>query len=319
MNGLPKVLVTGATGFVGSALVRCLTERAQSEVICASRSADGNGGACRHHDLLDSQQLPQLDDVHVIVHTAARVHVMVEHLQDSLGAFRAANVTGTLALAMAAAASGVRRFVYISSVKVNGEETHADHPFSALAKPAPQDEYGLSKLEAEQGLRKIELETGMEVVIIRPPLVYGPGVKANFHSMMKWLYRGIPLPLGAIDNKRSLVALDNLVDLLITCTTHPAAAGQTFMISDGEDLSTTELLTRTAFALGKKPRLISVPPVILQVLGRAAGKRKVAQRLCGSLQVDISATCRRLDWTPPVSVDQGLKLSVRAYLAEADN
>jgi UDP-glucose 4-epimerase len=241
-----------------------------------------------------------------VVHLAARVHVMNDTEADPLAAFRQSNVESTLALATQAAQAGVKRFIFISSVKVNGEHTEPGHPFRADDAPAPQDPYGISKMEAEAGLRAIAQQTGMEVVIIRPPLVYGPGVKANFASMVHWLQRGIPLPLGAIHNRRSLVALDNLVDLIITCIDHPAAANQTLMVSDGEDLSTTELLQRMAAALGKPARLIPVPQRLLEWGAALLGKQEVAQRLFSSLQVDAQTTCQLLGWKPPVSLDQGL-------------
>ncbi len=227
---------------------------------------------------------------------------------DPLAAFRQTNTAGTLHLARQAAAAGVRRFVFVSSVKVNGEGTAEGSPFTAADAPAPQDPYGISKMEAEQGLRQIAVDTGMEVVIVRPPLVYGPGVKANFATLMRWLQRGIPLPLGAVtDNRRSLVALDNLVDLLITCIHHPAAANQTFLVSDGEDLSTTALLRRMGQALGKPALLLPVPPALLALGAKVLGKGDVAQRLLGSLQVDITHTRETLGWTPPIGVDEGLR------------
>lgn len=258
-----------------------------------------------------------LEEISTVVHCAARVHVMTDTAADPLTEFRRVNVQGTLNLARQAAAFGVQRFVFISSIKVNGEATKLDQPFTADDEPAPLDPYGISKMEAEQGLRKIAAETDMEVVIIRPPLVYGPGVKANFQAMMRWLARGIPLPLGAIHNRRSLVALDNLVDLIVTCVDHPAAANQTFLVSDGEDLSTTQLLQRMGEALGKPARLIPVPSVLLKLGAALVGKPAVAQRLCGSLQVDISKTRQLLGWTPPLSVDEGLKRAAEGYLREA--
>jgi UDP-glucose 4-epimerase len=197
--------------------------------------------------------------------------------------------------------------MFVSSIKVNGEATQPGCPFTADDAPAPLDAYGVSKMEAEQGLREIARQTGMEVVIIRPPLVYGPGVKANFAAMIRWLQRGVPLPLGAIHNQRSLVALDNLVDLMVTCLTHPAATNQTFLVSDGEDVSTTELLRRMGQALGRPARLVPVPASILKLAAALVGKRDVAQRLCGSLQVDIEKTRKLLGWTPPLTLDQGLR------------
>jgi len=258
-----------------------------------------------------------LRDVNAVIHLAARVHIMHDTAADPLTAFRAINVEGTLNLARQAAAAGVIRFVFVSSVKVNGEATLPGQPFTADDVPAPLDAYGVSKMEAEQGLREMALETGMEVVIIRPPLVYGPGVKANFAAMMRWLRRGVPLPLGAIHNQRSLVALDNLVDLIVTCLTHPAAANQTFLVSDGEDVSTTELLRRMGQAMGRSARLIPVPASWLKLTAALVRKQDVAQRLCGSLQVDIEKTRRLLDWTPPLSLDEGLRKAAKGYGHEA--
>lgn len=257
-----------------------------------------------------------LVDKHVVIHSAARVHVMNDQSADPLAEFRKVNVDGTLHLARQAAAAGVRRFIFISSIKVNGEGTVLGKPYTAMDTPSPQDPYGISKMEAERGLREIAQQTGMEVVIIRPVLVYGPGVKANFRSMMNWLNKGVPLPLGSIHNKRSLVSLDNLVDLIVTCIDHPAAANQTFLVSDGDDLSTTEMLRRMGQALGKRARLIPVPAWCLETGAALLGKRAVAQRLCGSLQVDISHTCDTLGWTPPVSVDDGFRAAASAFLNE---
>jgi nucleoside-diphosphate-sugar epimerase len=219
-----------------------------------------------------------------------------------------------LNLARQAAEAGVRRFIFISSIKVNGEGTPLGAPYRADAQPQPADPYGISKMEAEQGLRALAGETGMEVVIIRPTLVYGPGVKANFLNMMRWLHKGVPLPFGAIHNRRSLVALDNLVDLIVTCIEHPAAANQTFLVSDGEDLSTTELLRRMATALGAPAHLLPVPSWLLEAGATMLGKKALSQRLCGSLQVDISKTRELLGWTPPLSVDAALRKTAKHFL-----
>lgn len=262
----------------------------------------------------DSDWSAALDRADVVIHAAARVHVMNDAASDPLAEFRRVNVEGTLALARQAADAGVRRFVFISSIKVNGESTDPERPYRADDIPAPVDPYGISKEEAEQKLRVLALECGMEVVIIRPPLVYGPGVKANFQSMMNWLSRGIPLPLGAIRNRRSLVALDNLVDLIVICIDHPGAANQIFLVSDGEDLSTTELLQRMGRALGKPARLLPLPMSLLDFAARLLGKASIAQRLCGSLQVDISKTRELLGWEPPVSVDEALAKTAHHFL-----
>jgi len=310
------ILVTGATGFVGGALVKQLAaDRASKGVVAAvRRNAESQPEGVRQvrvGDLLPTTDWGlALQGVDAVVHCAARVHVMQDDATDPLQAYRQVNVNGTLNLARQAALAGVGRFVFVSSIKVNGEATQPGQPFTADAVPSPLDPYGVSKLEAEQGLREIEAQTGMEVVIVRPPLVYGPGVKANFAAMMRWVARGIPLPLGAIHNARSMVVLDNLVDFLVTCLKHPAAAGQTFLVSDGQDVSTTELLRRTAQAMGKKAFLLPVPASVLEWGAAMLGKRDVAQRLCGSLQVDIDKTRRLLGWNPPLTLDQGLKKAV---------
>jgi len=242
------------------------------------------------------------------------VHMMYDTSSDPLTEFRRVNVDGTANLARQAAAAGVRRFVFLSSIKVNGESTELGRPFAADDVPTPEDPYGVSKHEAEQLLRQISSETGMEVVIIRPPLVYGPGVQANFESMMRWLARGVPLPFGAVtNNRRSFVALENLIDLIATCLTHPTAANQTFLVSDGEDLSTADLLMRMGSALGKPVRLFNVPIGVLNQGAMLLNKPAIYQRLCGSLQVDIEKTRKLLDWTPPLSVDEGLRRAAEGF------
>jgi nucleoside-diphosphate-sugar epimerase len=250
-----------------------------------------------------------------VVHLAARVHMMRDTAVDALAEYRRVNVEGTVALAKQSAAAGVQRFVFLSSIKVNGEGTATGRPYSSSDSPAPKDPYGLSKLEAEQELQKIADATGMEVVRVRPPLVYGPNVGANFRSMMNWVRRGIPLPFGAIDNRRSFVAVGNLVDLLVTCLEHPGARNQLFLASDGQDLSTAELLRAIARQMGKPSRLISVPPKALKALALLVGRPGIAQRLCESLQVDSLATQTTLGWRPPLSVDEALRLTVEDFLA----
>ncbi len=310
-----KVLLTGASGFVGGAVASRLLACPSTELIVAVRSKlDGIPASVSVVQITElngaTDWRNSLEGVGAIIHTAARVHVMTDMSTDPLQAYREVNVNGTLNLASQAAQAGVRRFVFVSSIKVNGEATQPGQPFTADDVPSPLDPYGVSKLEAERGLREIEAETGMEVVIVRPPLVYGPGVKANFASMMRWVARGIPLPLGAIHNTRSMVALDNLVDLLVACLKQPAAAGQTFLVSDGQDVSTTELLHRTAQAMGKKALLLPVPASVLELGATLLGKRAVAQRLCGSLQVNIDKTRHLLGWNPPLTLEQGLKKAV---------
>ena len=251
-----------------------------------------------------------MSDVDAVVHTAARVHVMQDGAADPLTEFRRVNVQGTLQLARQAAAAGVQRFVFISSVKVNGELTAPGQAFTPEDQPAPVDAYGISKYEAEEALREISTRTAMAVVIIRPPLVYGPGVRANFAALMRATQRGWPLPLGAVHNRRSLVALDNLVDFIATCLTHPQAANQTFLVSDGRDLSTTELVQGLARAAAVPARLWPVPVWALQAGAALLGKSDVVQRLCGNLQLDISRSRTQLGWAPPVSVDEGLLRAV---------
>ena len=313
-----KVLVTGASGFVGEAVVFRLLVDKTFYPIAAARGATRLHGLCpvQPFDLIHAKALPALDDVQVVIHAAARVHVMNETAVDALAEFRKVNVEGTLRLAQRAAESGVKRFIFLSSIKVNGESTVAGKPFKADDRPNPQDPYGVSKYEAEEGLKLLSRDTGMEVVIIRPPLVYGPGVKANFLSMLNWLGRGIPLPLGAIRNQRSLVSIGNLVSLIVTCIDHPAAANQTFLVSDGEDLSTTQLLRRLSKALGKPARLLPLSEWLLELAASVLGKQSVAKRICGSLQVDISKNSDLLGWTPPVNMDKAMRQTAGHYLEQ---
>jgi len=311
------ILVTGANGFVGSAVVAAL-KRKQQAVRGAVRSSPMEGGVTVGDIGPDTNWLPALDDVDTVIHAAARVHVMADTESDPLVAFRRVNVEGSRRLAEQAAQAGATRLIFISSIKVNGEVTGTskdDRPFSSLSLASPVDAYGQSKWEAEQVLHEVAARTGLEVVIIRPVLVYGPGVKANFQTMMRWLVKGVALPLGAIHNKRSLVTLDNLVDLILTCIDHPGAANQTFLVSDDEDLSTSELLRRMADSLDKRVWLLPVPAVLLKAGAVLLGRRDVAQRLLGSLQVDISQTKETLGWAPPVSVDDALKKTAEDFLS----
>ena len=287
----PGLLITGGSGFVGKALIKRLADQ---PLRLATRS-----------DASAWQQA--LVGINTVVHLAARVHVVQDTQADPLAAFRAVNVEGTLNLALQAVAAGVKRFVFVSSAKVNGEFTLPGQAFTEADTPDPKDAYGHSKHEAEQGLRQISANTGMEVVIIRPPLVYGPGVKANFLALMHAVQRGWPLPLGTVHNQRSLVALSNLVDFIVTCITHPQAANQTFLVSDGQDLSTTELVRGMAQAAGVPARLLPVPVWALQAGASLLGKGDAVQRLCGNLQVDISKARSLLGWVPSLSVEEGLR------------
>lgn len=316
-----QVAITGATGLVGQALcstlsphdflIRAIVRSTKIQLKPSNFEIAPIGEINGQTDWFNA-----LKDVDCVVHCAARAHVMDETEAVSLAAYRAVNVDGTRRLAGQAVESGVKRLVYLSSIKVNGEQTSTGVGFTASDFAKPEDSYGISKWEAEQALLEIAASTGLEVVIIRPPLVYGPGVKGNFHSMLKWLSRGIPLPLGAIYNMRSLVGIDNLLDLIITCIDHPAAANQTFLVRDGEDLSTTDLLHRLGKALHKPARLLPVPASVFEVTAQLVGKKAVAQRLLGNLQVDISKTREVLAWSPPVSVDEGLRKTADWYLSQ---
>lgn len=318
MSSSRKVLVTGGTGFVGRAVLARLVARDDLRVLAWIRRADAvlPAGAVpvplSHNRMFAAGA--EVEGLHTVVHCAARVHVMDNDASDSLIEFRRANVELTLDLARSAAALGARRFVFISSIKVNGETTRPGNPFTAFDAPQPCGAYALSKHEAEVGLCEIAEQTGLEIVIIRTPLVYGPGVGANFRSMMGWLARGVPLPLGALHNRRSLVALDNLVDLIDTCIDHPAAANQTLLVSDGEDLSTSELLRRVGAALGRPARLLPVPSGWIGCAARLLRREAIHARLCESLQVDITRTRELLGWSPPVSVDDALRQTALEYL-----
>ena len=313
-----RVLITGATGFIGHTLVDRLSLEG-SQVRAVSRRTVSNFPANVELKLV-GDLTPNIDwgttlaGVDKVVHCAARTHVLNDNAVDSLAEFRLVNSASTLNLARQAAGAGVRRFVFISSIGVNGTETFGK-AFSAGDKEAPHSPYAISKNEAEKGLRRIAWETGLEVVVIRPPLVFGAGAPGNVAKLLRIVNKEMPLPLGAIQNRRSLVALDNLIDLIAVCLHHPAAANETFLVSDGEDLSTTALLRRLAAALGKHVHLIPVPVVMVRFILRLMGMGKMAQQLCGSLQVDMRKTRDLLGWTPPVSTDDGLKQTAQNFLA----
>lgn len=316
-----RVLVTGASGFIGQAVCGDLPSRGYRVRSVVRRNSEVDpsfDGQCFVLGDLDERTdwTAALAGVDSIVHLAARVHQVDETAVDPLAEYRRMNVALTLNLARQAAISGVRRFVFISSIKVNGESTPVGQPFTADDEPRPQDPYGISKYEAEQALMQLAGEAGMEVVILRPALVYGPGVKANFQEMMRWLRKGLPLPLGWLDNRRSLIALDNLVDCIATCVHHPAAANQVFLVSDDEDFTVETLLRRTAAAFGRRARLLPVPKFVLRATGRIFGKEASVQRLCTTLQVDISKTRQLLGWVPPVPVDVALMRTAQQFRDE---
>jgi len=315
---MTKVLVTGANGFVGRETMRALQAGGYSCVAAVRRQPippfpPGT-------ELVEVGDIgPETDwtravqGVEFVMHVAGRAHVVREHARDPLSDYRRINVIGTKRLAQAAIAASVRRFVFVSSVKVNGEVTGCQ-PFTGNDTPAPVDAYGISKWEAEQELRRLAAASNMEIAIVRPVLVYGPGVRANFLSLFHLVYKGLPLPFGMVDNRRSMVSLGNLASLLARCLWHPGAAGRTFMASDGEDLSTPDWIRRIASALHKSARLLPLPPQFIRLASICAGKPGLANRLCGSLVVDSKPAREALEWEPPFSVDQELARTARWYL-----
>ena len=315
---MKSVLLTGASGFIGRKLSSEIVSgfnlkqvfRKEPDVRPVSDYV-----LCDFESELDLSII--LKDIDVVIHCAGRAHLLADDVKNPIDEFRKVNVDMTLRLAREAANVGVKRFIFLSSIGVNGRITKT--PFKEDDIPAPEQDYAISKLDAEKGLQDIALSSEMEVVIIRPPLVYGPNAPGNFGKLMNWMDKNIPLPFGAINNKRSFVGIDNLVDLILTCIDHPAAANEVFLVSDGEDLSTTELLNRVAGALGKKSRLLPVNQKLLEFCLGLIGKKDLAQRLCGSLQVDISKAKKLLNWTPPVSVDEGLRKTAEVFKSELDN
>jgi nucleoside-diphosphate-sugar epimerase len=309
-----RILVTGANGFIGTRLCARLVEIEKWEVTGVTRRPASwplrIALDCQPGDWDRVDWAPRLQGQDVVIHLAGKAHAPGSAAPGVLAEYRRINVEATRRIAGQCVEAGVRRMVFVSSIKVNGEETAVDRPFVAQDRPQPVDAYGISKWEAELALAEIAALTGLEVVVIRPPLVYGPGAKGNFALLVRAVQAGLPLPLGAVRNRRSLVGLGNLVDLLATCAAHPRAAGQTFLVADGEDLSTAELIRRIAVELGRSPRLFPVPPGLLRLGARLVGRAAAADRLVGSLRVDIRPTCERLSWQPPESVAQGLRQAV---------
>ena len=317
-----RIFITGADGFVGRALAVYMSTQ-KHQMIAAVRKPHPEFARLAEQNKWmlvsvgdigpETDWQAALDGVEAIVHLAARVHIMHDIAIDPLAQFRMVNVRGTERLAHMAASAGVRRFIFLSSIKVNGEGTPLGQPFTETDSPNPQDAYALSKWEAEQALMKISRETGLEVVILRPPLVYGPEVKANFLRLMQWVAWGVPLPFGATRNRRSLIYIGNLVSAIDACLTHPSAANQTFLVSDGEDVSTSDLIRGLAGEMGRKARLISLPPALLSAVAKMIRKGQEAERLLSSLQVDSSRIRRTLNWQPPYTLQAGIRQTVDWY------
>ncbi len=314
------MLVTGANGFVGSLLCVALAKKGYVVRAAVRDQAKFAIAGCEIVRVptfeTDTDWGEALHGMTTVIHLAARVHVMHDNASNPLDEFRRVNVAGTENLARSAAAFGVKRLVYVSSIKVNGEATRKGKKYSEADAPGPQDPYGVSKFEAEQALQRVAAETGLEIVIIRPPLVYGPGVKGNFVQLLKVLARGVPLPLASIRNLRSLVYVGNLVDALIVCATHPGAVGKTYLVSDGEDISTSGLLRQLGDAMGCPSRLFFFPAGLLKLAGMLSGKSAQVERLLGSLQVDSGKIRRELNWIPPYSLQQGLQATAEWYRNE---
>jgi len=306
-----QVLVTGANGFIGRRLVQVLSAHGYIVRRCTRNFSEDSDVAVGEIGP-DTDWSTAIAGISTVIHLAGRAHILNETISDPLEEFRRINVDGSLSIARQAEAAGAKRFIFISSIGVNGNQNIS--PFTEDDIPRPQEFYALSKLEAEEGLRRIAESSCMEVVIIRPPLVYGPGAPGNFKRLIQAVVKGVPLPLGSVNNRRSFVALDNLVDLILTCIDHPSAANQTFLVADGEDLSTSELLRRIADAFGKTVLLFPTPVWLLKVAATLAGKQNIIRSLCGSLQIDISKSRELLNWEPPMSVDRALKITAQEFL-----
>jgi len=316
-----KIAVTGANGFIGRALCNALFLRGQPVRALVRKAPTDN---CYETMVVgdvasDTDWSIALAGIDCVIHCAARAHVLSESAANPLEAFRAVNLRATQRLAKRAASVGVRRLIFLSSIGVLGVRTNGRPPFSVRDTPDPPENYGISKWEAEQALWEIAQSTGLEVVVVRPPLVYGPGVRANFLRLMQLVDKGVPLPLGGVDNSRSLIGLENLVDLIVRCIDHPAAPGQTFLVSDGQDISTTELILELAKTMDRPVRLLSLPRAWLRFAAWGVGRLAEVDRLTDSLRVDIRHTCETLDWQPPISLQTGLQRTVCAYRGGSGN
>jgi len=314
-----KILITGATGFVGGALLKQLGQMPGYHIVALARRPIGdiphNTTVVISDDFsVPDDDYPLLKGLDVVVHCGARAHQMHDNPETCLEEYRRVNVTGTLMLAKQAAEAKVKRFVYLSSIKVNGEMTEAGKSFTAEDTPAPADPYGVSKMEAELELQRFASSVGMELVIIRPVLVYGPGVRANFLTLMSLISKGIPLPFARVNNKRSFLYVGNLVEFIKVCMTHRAARNNIFLISDGEDLSTPSLIVKISKAFGRAAILLPVPVSLMVFCAAVLGKRAITTRLCSSLQVDLQKNSNLLDWKPPFSADQGIESTAKAFL-----
>lgn len=318
MNDQPKIVITGATGFIGKGLLRQLAASKQYSPVAVVRNEKvrfpPNVEIIRISDLSNNTGWGNiLLDVNVIIHAAARVHIMNDRAVDPLGEFRRVNVEGTLRLAQQAAEVGVRRFIFISSIGVNGPAT-SDKAFDESSALQPNTNYALSKFEAEEKLRSLAATTGMEVVIIRPPLVYAADAPGNFARLLRGIRSGLPLPLALVKNQRSFIARENLVDFIMTCVDHPKAGNQTFLVADGQDLSTPELIRLLAKGMNKWPRLFPVPVSILRASAKLFNYESAFQQLCGSLQVNMTKARELLEWKPPISIDVAMQKAAKEFM-----